>query len=48
MCSENTQVLANILFEHKFANKVVDYRVRKFYPLVDRVIEWMDEFYAKK
>ena len=45
MCSENTQELAQILFDHKFANAEADYRIGKYYPLLDRVIEWMDELY---
>ena len=46
MCSANTQVLAEILFNHKHANFARDERISRFYPLLDRIVEWMDDFYG--
>ena len=46
MCSANTQKLAEILYNHKFANLERDERITKYYPLLDRIVEWMDDFYG--
>ena len=47
MCSPNTQNLAEILINYSIYS-CCDDRSYNFYPLLDRIIDWMVEFYGTK
>lgn len=47
MCSPDTQNLAQILVDYRMTY-CCDDRVYNFYPLLDRIIAWMDTFYGTK
>ena len=46
ICSENTQVLANIYIENIYQGSG-DFRIDAYYPLLDRLNEWLDETYGR-
>ena len=45
-CSETTQKLAEIYAWSYAIGYCCDDRPMNFYPLLDRIVEWMDETYA--
>lgn len=45
MCSAETQEIASILVDYR-AGKSIDGRTLNYYPLLDRIVEWMDETYG--
>ena len=47
MCSPNTKNLAEILINYITYN-CCDDRPYNFYPLLDRMIDWIDDFYGTK
>ena len=49
MCSENTRVLASIYLDYMYEGAgdcAGDFRIMNYYPLLDRVNEWLDETYG--
>ena len=45
MCTQNTQELGGI-YEQIMSNVHTDFRFANYYPLLDRLIEWMDTTYG--
>ena len=45
MCSEQTQNLGNIFINYIYSN-CCDDRPENFYPLLDRIVDWMDLIYG--
>jgi len=45
MCSSNTQDLSSIYTTY-ISNNLYDMRTLNYYPLLDRIIEWLDQEYG--
>ena len=45
MCTGNTMKLAEILLQYVYQNQY-DVRVFNYYPLLDRLVDWMDDTYG--
>jgi len=45
MCSVNTKSLGSI-YQNYIMNNVYEVRHINYYPLLDRIIEWMDQHYG--
>ena len=45
MCSSNTQDLSSI-YSTYISNNLYDMRTLNYYPLLDRIIEWLDQEYG--
>ena len=47
MCSDNTQELGKLYLNTRVYNSG-DTTIENMYPLLDRIVEWMDDFYDKE
>ena len=47
MCSDNTKDLGKLYLNTRVYNSG-DTTIENMYPLLDRIVEWMDDFYDKE